>query len=163
MEKLSINDDCRRSAYDSLHATCNEMSEEAKRKVRLCVLLWALARRLTLLPQLAVKLANCHLEGTGRVTFTCSEEMSVRDCASSVSHEQYMTLTEFFLHADSMCREVQHALWRERAQEMIADMQSTASDLLTSAYVARQGCGPRSCSPSLGPLSPAKTRSISSA
>ena len=57
--------------------------------------------------KLAVAFANCHLAKSGRVTYPCSEEMSVRECTEPMNTEAYQTYTHFFTHTGHICYFIQ--------------------------------------------------------
>ena len=76
--------------------------------------------------RLAVAFANCHLDKSGRQTYPCTEEMSIRECTGTMDHDGYQTYTHFFTHTGHICYFLQIELWQGRTEGLIGRLSATS-------------------------------------
>ena len=77
--------------------------------------------------RLAVAFANCHLDKSGRQTYPCSDEMSIRECTEDMDHDAYQTYTHFFTHTGHICYFLQIEVWQGRTVGLIGRLSDTSS------------------------------------
>eukprot|EP00742_Colponemidia_sp_Colp-10_P006122 GILJ01006550.1.p1 GENE.GILJ01006550.1~~GILJ01006550.1.p1 ORF type:complete len:525 (-),score=79.49 GILJ01006550.1:180-1712(-) len=107
-ESLAVkHSPCWKAALQELASSCRSMTDDDKRK-------------------LALALNNCHLEASGRERSLCTAEMSVLECTQGLPDTNFVTYTQFFNHADSICYYLQSSLWQQQTEHTINRLSSTA-------------------------------------
>jgi len=71
-----------RSALELLKLNCKTMTDEEQSK-------------------LAIMLANCHFQKSGKTLFPCDNTMSIFDCTKDMTGDSWNTYTEFYTHASN--------------------------------------------------------------
>ena len=111
LEGKAEHSPCWRRAVERLDHSCKRLSDMEQSK-------------------LAVAFANCHLEKSGRATYPCTEEMSVRECTEPMDSDAYQTYTHFFTHTGHICYFIQIELWQGRTEGLIDRLSLTSSEAL---------------------------------
>lgn len=100
---------CWRSAVSQLNSTCQKLTDTQQSR-------------------LAVAFANCHLEKSGRITYPCTNAMSIRACTGDMDSVAFQTYTEFFTHTRHICYFLQNELWQEKTESIISHLSETSSE-----------------------------------
>ena len=110
LERKEEDSECWKSAVARLNATCKLLSDVEQSK-------------------LAVEFANCHLEKSGRTTYPCTDDMSVKECTLDMDSVAFQTYTEFFTHTTHICYFLQSELWQERTENTVARLSHTSDQV----------------------------------
>ena len=111
LEGKAAHSPCWKEAVEKLDLSCKRLSDMQQSK-------------------LAVAFANCHLDKSGRATYPCTEEMSVRDCTETMDTEAYQTYTHFFTHTGHICYFLQIELWQGKTEGLIGRLSHTSTEAL---------------------------------
>ena len=108
---------CWKEALSHLNSTCKSLTDiDASR--------------------LAVAFANCHLQKSGRKTYPCSQEMTIKECTSDMDSDAFQTYTHFFTHTGHICYFLQNELWQERTEGTIGRLSDTSSEAVEKLELA---------------------------
>ena len=80
-----------KEAFERLVSTCKTLSDEQQSRVKL--------RAAHVLKQAAIAITNCHLHKSGKTTFPCSVEQSIRECTQHLPESVWNTYTLFYVQA----------------------------------------------------------------
>ena len=108
LESKADHSPCWREAVRGLDLSCKQLSDIQQSR-------------------LAVAFANCHLEKSGRQTYPCNDDMTIRECTGDMDHDAYQTYTHFFTHTGHICYFLQIELWQGRTEGLIGRLSDTSS------------------------------------
>ncbi|KAG8003396.1 Protein brambleberry [Nibea albiflora] len=109
--EISPLDSCHYRVVARLKASCQSLSEEQ-------------------LAKLGVVLFNCQAESEGRQTFTCTEEMSIKECTADMDSDTWNAYHIVSNRARSVCYATRQQLFRRRAEHTVNTLISTATSQL---------------------------------
>lgn len=98
----ATEDRCMESAVAELTGKCSSLRADGDEKAKL-----------------ALRIANCFFERTGRRTQLCPTQRSARDCIAALDAEAYGVYSSFFLQADALCYRVRERAFQEASAEAI--------------------------------------------
>ena len=78
---------------------------------------------------LAIDFTNCHLEKSGRQTYPCTRDQTVRECTQSMDHTSFMTYTNFFTHTSNICFFLQSQAWQERTERTVTKLSKASEEV----------------------------------
>ncbi|XP_068174954.1 protein brambleberry isoform X2 [Antennarius striatus] len=111
--EVSPLDSCHYGVVARLKASCEGLSEEQ-------------------LAKLGVALFNCQAEGEGRRTYSCSEEMTLKQCTAEMDSDTWNAYHIISNRARSVCYAVRQQLFRRRAEQTVNALISTATSQLST-------------------------------
>lgn len=105
---------CWLKALDSIETSCRDITEYKQSR-------------------LALSFTNCHFERSGRETYPCSEGEDIKTCTSQdrMGEHAFDIYTQFFTHSHHMCYYIQAALWREKTEGTINNLQYTSTQVVS--------------------------------
>lgn len=78
---------------------------------------------------LAIDFTNCHLEKSGRQTYPCTRDQTVRECTQSMDQTAFMTYTNFFTHTSNICFFLQSQAWQERTEKTVTKLSKASEEV----------------------------------
>ena len=108
LENKAEHSPCWREAVSRLDISCKQLSDIQQSR-------------------LAVTFANCHLNKSGKQTYPCNDEMTIRECTEDMDQNAYQTYTHFFTHTGHICYFLQIELWQGRTEGLIGRLSHTSS------------------------------------
>uniref|UniRef100_UPI00398E32AD uncharacterized protein n=1 Tax=Pristiophorus japonicus TaxID=55135 RepID=UPI00398E32AD len=69
--------------------------------------------------RLALELALCHLESSGKSFPPCTESSSILECTQDMDAVAFGAYTAFFTHAQSICYYLQSETWQQQTEDTI--------------------------------------------
>ncbi|KAM7387738.1 hypothetical protein PAMP_023958 [Pampus punctatissimus] len=118
--ELSPLDGCHHRVVSRLKASCESLSEEQ-------------------LAKLGVVLFNCQAEIEGRRTFSCTEEMSLKECTQDMDSDTWNAYHIVSNRARSVCYATRQQLFRRRAEHTVNALISTATSQLDAMKELKEG------------------------
>ena len=111
LQRDAKNSPCWREVLDTLNSTCRDLTDAKQTR-------------------LALIFTNCHLEKSGRNTFSCTEEMSIKECtsASRMGDFAFGIYTQFYTHASNLCYFIQFHLWQEQTESTVNKLSNTSQE-----------------------------------
>ena len=109
LESKASHSPCWRDAVSRLDHSCKQLNDVQQSR-------------------LAVAFANCHLDKSGRQTYPCSDDMTIRECTGTMDTDAYQTYTHFFTHTGHICYFLQIELWQGRTEGLIDRLSDTSSE-----------------------------------
>jgi len=95
--------------------------------------------------RLAIQLANCHFQKSGKPTFICSNNMSILNCTQNMYGDSWNTYTEFYNHAsifriyfdvESICFYMQSENWQITTEKTINALTNISETLAKDLYIS---------------------------
>lgn len=118
----ATEDRCMENAVTELTDKCSSLRADGDEKAKL-----------------ALRIANCFFERTGRRTHLCPARKSARDCVAALDAEAYGVYSSFFLQADALCYRVRERSFQEASAEAINGLYTaTHQSAATVRQVLRQ-------------------------
>lgn len=96
-----IYGECWRDAIQKLHTDCESLTATAQSRM-------------------AFKFFNCFLETTGLATYSCTDDIVLRDCFSEMTDRDFASYTTFFAHTQNMCFFLKSEHWRDETESTIS-------------------------------------------
>ncbi|XP_016094067.1 protein brambleberry [Sinocyclocheilus grahami] len=118
--ELSPLDSCHFRVFAQLKATCSGLSEEQ-------------------LAKLGVALFNCQSEVEGRRTYSCTEEMSIKECTADMDSDTWNAYHIVSNRARSVCYATRQQHFRKRAELTVNALISTATSQLDAMKDLKEG------------------------
>ncbi|XP_071342462.1 protein brambleberry isoform X2 [Trachinotus anak] len=118
--ELSPLDSCHHRVVARLKASCESLSEEQ-------------------LAKLGVVLFNCQAEIEGRRTYTCTDEMSLKECTADMDSDTWNAYHIVSNRARSVCYATRQQLFRRRAEHTVNALISTATSQLDAMKDLKEG------------------------
>ncbi|XP_047444239.1 protein brambleberry [Mugil cephalus] len=118
--ELSPLDGCHHRVVSQLKSSCDSLSEEK-------------------LAKLGVVLFNCQAETEGRRTFSCTEEMSLKECTADMDPDTWNAYHIVSNRARSVCYATRQQLFRRRAEHTVNALISTATSQLDAMKDLKEG------------------------
>jgi len=96
--------------------------------------------------RLAILLANCHFQKSGKPVFICYNNMSILNCTQNMSGDSWNTYTEFYAHAsifriyfdvESICFYMQSENWQITTEKTINALTDISKTLAKDLYMLR--------------------------
>ncbi|KAK7117033.1 hypothetical protein R3I94_022549 [Phoxinus phoxinus] len=117
---LSPLDSCHFRVVAQLKATCNDLSEEQ-------------------LAKLGVALFNCQSEVEGRRTYSCTEQMSLKECTADMDSDTWNAYHIVSNRARAVCYATRQQHFRKRAELTVNALISTATSQLHAMKDLKEG------------------------
>uniref|UniRef100_A0A3B4VJR2 Brambleberry n=3 Tax=Seriola dumerili TaxID=41447 RepID=A0A3B4VJR2_SERDU len=118
--ELSPLDSCHHRVVARLKASCESLSEEQ-------------------LAKLGVVLFNCQAEIEGRQSYTCTDEMSIKECTADMDSDTWNAYHIVSNRARSVCYATRQQLFRRRAEHTVNALISTATSQLDAMKELKEG------------------------
>ncbi|XP_076010595.1 protein brambleberry [Genypterus blacodes] len=118
--ELSPLDSCHHRVVSRLRSSCGSLSEEQ-------------------LAKLGVVLLNCQAESEGRKTFSCTEEMTIKQCTADMDSDTWNAYHIVSNRARSVCYATRQLLFRRRAEHTVNALISTATSQLDAMKDLKEG------------------------
>nr|XP_046246744.1 protein brambleberry [Scatophagus argus]XP_046246745.1 protein brambleberry [Scatophagus argus]XP_046246746.1 protein brambleberry [Scatophagus argus]XP_046246747.1 protein brambleberry [Scatophagus argus] len=118
--EISPLDGCHYRVVARLKASCESLSEEQ-------------------LAKLGVILFNCQAESEGRRTYSCTEEMTLKECTADMDSDTWNAYHIISNRARSVCYAARQQLFRRRAEHTVNALISTATSQLDAMKDLKEG------------------------
>nr|XP_020492939.1 protein brambleberry-like [Labrus bergylta] len=118
--EISPLDSCHYRVVARLKASCDGLSEEQ-------------------LAKLGVVLFNCQAESEGRLTYPCTEEMTIKECTADMDSDTWNAYHIVSNRARSVCYATRQQLFRRRAEHTVNALISTATNQLDAMKDLKEG------------------------
>ncbi|XP_070765554.1 protein brambleberry [Enoplosus armatus] len=118
--EISPLDSCHYRVVARLKASCDGLSEEQ-------------------LAKLGVVLFNCQAESEGRRTYTCTEEMTIKECTADMDADTWNAYHIVSNRARAVCYSTRQQLFRRRAEHTVNALISTATSQLDAMKDLKEG------------------------
>ena len=114
LQRDAENSPCWREVLEALNSTCRDLTDVKQTR-------------------LALIFTNCHLEKSGRETFPCTEEMSIKECTSvsRMGDFAFGIYTQFYTHANNLCYFIQSRLWQEQTESTVNKLSQTSQEAVS--------------------------------
>ena len=111
LERHSESSPCWKEAVSRIDASCKDLTDLQQSR-------------------LAVEFANCHLDKSNRLTYPCTNAMTIAQCTENMDPVAFQTYTEFFTHTGHICYFLQSQLWQERTENVITKLSDSSNEVL---------------------------------
>ena len=114
LQRDAENSPCWREVLNSLNSTCRDLSDVKQTR-------------------LALVFTNCHLEKSGRETYPCTDEMTIKECTSvdRMGDVAFQIYTQFYTHASNLCYFIQSRLWQTQTESTINKLSYTSQEAVS--------------------------------
>ncbi|KAM3619918.1 uncharacterized protein V6R79_015834 [Siganus canaliculatus] len=118
--ELSPLDSCHHRVVARLKVSCEGLSEEQ-------------------LAKFGVILFNCQAENEGRQTYTCTDDMTLKQCTADMDSDTWNAYHIISNRARSVCYATRQQLFRRRAERTVNSLISTATSQLDAMKDLKEG------------------------
>ena len=122
LQSKAKTNSCMKAALELLKTNCKSMTDDDQSK-------------------LAIILANCHFQKSGKEIFPCNDSMSILECTQNMVGDSWNTYTEFYTHAsnfcvpiESICFYISTEIWQENTENIINELTTLSLKLSKDLY-----------------------------
>lgn len=108
--KLPRYGSCWKTALDTLHSACNQLTEDTQSRMSLAFI-------------------NCFLKQSGKRTFPCSPDQDLATCLNKMDSLSFQIYANYLPHTQNMCFFILSQVWTEEIGTSVSTLMSASSEM----------------------------------